>query len=245
VERALLIVEYLDENGEQGINEISRGLLLEKSTVHRLVSTLKNLGYLIQNPATKKYANSFKFFEIGNGVVKRLGLRKQAQPFMRDLSEKTKEAVNLAIMDREHVVYIDKIESPSTFKIDLAIGKKMPSYCTGLGKVLLASMEESCVRDLFKDRKLERFTENTITDIDDLIKNLRRIKSQGYCIDDEEYIAGLLCVAAPVLGHAGEPVAAISVALPKFRYDEKEIEPIVEAVKAASEGLSRELGYSL
>ena len=83
IERAMSIIEVLDEHGELGISEISDELGLEPSTVHRIVSTLKGLGYVNQNRENHKYSNSFKLFEIGNNVVKALGLKKQAMPFMR------------------------------------------------------------------------------------------------------------------------------------------------------------------
>ncbi|HOO88343.1 MAG TPA: IclR family transcriptional regulator, partial [Synergistales bacterium] len=127
IERAFAIIELLDAQGELGIAEMSRLLSLERSTVHRIVSTIKNLGYINQNPLNHKYSNSFKFFEIGNDVVKRLGLRQQAAPFLRELSEKTHEAVNLAILDGDRVIYIDKIESQSTIKVDLSVGKRFPA----------------------------------------------------------------------------------------------------------------------
>ncbi|MDD2206370.1 MAG: IclR family transcriptional regulator [Aminobacterium sp.] len=244
IERAMSIIEILDERGELGISEMSNLLSLERSTVHRIVSTLKGLGYVNQNQANHKYSNSFKLFEIGNNVVKSLGLRKQAMPFMRELSEKTNEAVNLAVMDGKYVIYIDKIESQSTIKVDLSIGKRMPSYCTGLGKIMLAYMPEHQVRALLQDEPFIRFTENTVTNFDELLEHLVTIRQQGYCIDNEEYVEGLFCVAAPVWGHSGEVFAALSVAVPKFLYaDTERLIAIRDLVIDVAKRFSTTLGY--
>ncbi|HCL78906.1 MAG TPA: IclR family transcriptional regulator, partial [Synergistaceae bacterium] len=154
-------------------------------------------------------ALSFRFFEMGNTVVKRHGLRQQGAPFLRDLSTRTNEAVNLAILDGDGVIYIDKIESRSTIKVDLSVGKRLPAYCTGLGKVLLAWMPGEKVHELLAPFPKRRFTQNTIVTCEALEESLRTVRKQGYSVDNEEYIEGLVCIAAPVRGRTGEVVAAM------------------------------------
>lgn len=243
--KALDILELLDKKGEMGISEISESLGQEKSTVHRLISTLKFKGYVIQNPSNQKYSNSFKLFEMGNNVVEELGLRRQAQPFMEELAEKSHEAVNLAILDGRYMLYIDKIESSETIKVDLNIGKRLPSYCTGLGKAMLAYIPEERLEELFKGEKFTKFTKNTVSSLAELKEQLKRIRERGYSIDNEEYVAGLVCVAAPVMSFRGEVVAALSIAVPKYRLDEgkKDLNYIVELVKDAAAKFSLQLGY--
>ncbi len=245
VERALAIIEILDIHGELGIGEMSALLALEPSTVHRLVSTLRTRNYVLQNPENRKYRNGFKIFEIGSNVVRRLGLRRQAYPFMTELAELTGEAVNLAVRDGACVVYIDKIESQATIRVDLAVGKAMPLYCTGLGKVLLASLSDDDVSRLLGDGPFERYTERTVTDLLRLRSQLEEIRERGFCIDDEEYVPGLVCVAAPVRGRNGGVLAALSIAVPKYRYLEapgrKDI--IKDLVVSAARRLSESLGF--
>ncbi|MBA1334776.1 MAG: Transcriptional regulator, IclR family [Firmicutes bacterium] len=243
--RALDIIELLDREGELGISEISNTLGLEKTTVHRLISTLKFKGYVAQNKSNQKYSNSFKLFEMGNNVVEGLGLRRQAQPFMEELAEKSHEAVNLAILNGKHMFYIDKIESSETIKVDLRIGKRLPVYCTGLGKAMLAFMPEERVHELFKGETFVKYTKNTIDNVQGLMLELRRIKAQGYSIDNEEYIPGLVCVAAPVMSFRGEAVAALSVAVPKYRLEEgeRDLGCLIGLVRTAAEKLSREMGH--
>ena len=245
VERALAIIEILDIHGELGIGEMSALLALEPSTVHRLVSTLRTRNYVLQNPENKKYRNGFKIFEIGSNVVRRLGLRRQAYPFMTELADRTGEAVNLAVRDGACVVYIDKIESQATIRVDLAVGKAMPLYCTGLGKVLLASLSDDDVSRLLGDGPFERYTEKTVTDPLRLRSQLKEIRERGFCIDDEEYVSGLVCVAAPVRGRNGSVLAALSIAVPKYRYleDPGRKDIIRDLVVSAARNLSESLGF--
>ncbi|WZL71657.1 IclR family transcriptional regulator [Clostridiaceae bacterium 35-E11] len=242
--KALDILEVLDKKHEIGISEISEILHWDKSTVHRLISTLKQKGYVVQNPLNQKYSNSFKLFEMGNNVVERLGLRRQAQPFLERLAVLTQETVNLAIMDGSSIIYIDKIESQATIKVDLSIGKKLPIYCTGLGKVMLAYKSREAVEKLLEKEAFVKYTKNTIENLEGLFEQLEQIRKQGYCIDEEEYVEGLQCIAAPVKDYSGLVIAAISVAMPKYRYDEGEKEiGYTKIVKDITDQFSKELGY--
>jgi len=216
--KALDILEVLDDQSNLGVSEIARRLDMEKSTVYRLINSLKLRGYVQQDPDTHRYMNGFRLFEMGNNVVKNMGLRKQAFPFLQELSQRTKEAVNLAVRDGKNVVYIDKMESSATIKVDLVVGKRMPMYCTGLGKVLLAYLPPELVEELLQNEVFEQFTPNTHTSLVSLMSELEVIREQGFGWDNEEYVLDLVCIAAPVFGVGDEIVAALSVALPKFRY---------------------------
>lgn len=217
--KALDILEILDENTELGVSEIARMLNMEKSTVYRLVNSLRIRGYIQQNIKNQKYLIGFKLYEIGNNVVGNMGLKKQAYPFLKELSMKTGEGVNIALRDGKHIVYLDKIETQTTIKVNLVVGKEMPVYCTGLGKIFLAYLAEDSVKDLLRDEIFERFTPQTHQNLSSLLEELRTIRQQGFAWDNEEYVEGLICVAAPVFGRGGKVIAALSTALPKFRYE--------------------------
>jgi len=218
---ALDILELLAETHSLGVTGIARRLELDKGKVFRLLQTLKEKGY-VQKNTERKYSLSLKFFEIGNSVVANMGLKQVAYPFMRELASLTGEGVNLAIRDGNTVVYIDKIESTATIKVDLRLGLRMPLYCTGLGKALLSGMEDKEIFEMFADEPFVSYTPNTIRDANQLMAAIAEVKKQGYSLDNEEYVDGLLCVAAPVTGYNGKVVAALSVAVPRFLYDEDE-----------------------
>lgn len=242
--KALGILELLDKENELGIGEISERLGLDKSTVHRLVSTLKQEGYIIQNANSKKYSNSFKLFEMGNNVVEKLGLRKIAQPYLEQISRITNETTNIAIIYDNNIMYIDRIESPATIKVDLRIGKRLPVYCTGLGKVMLAYMPKQKLEEILKNVKFIKYTKNTVENIQKLYEQLEKIREQGYCIDEEEYVEGLICVSAPIMNYRGDIIAAISIAVPKYRFDEGEKNTgFTNILKETAYNLSKEFGY--
>ncbi len=237
---ALDILELLAETHSLGVTDIARRLVLDKGKVFRLLQTLKEKGYVQKNTECK-YSLSLRFFEIGNSVVANMGLKQVAYPFMRELASLTGEGINLAIRDGNTMVYIDKIESTATIKVDLRLGLRMPLYCTGLGKALLSGMEDKEIFEMFADEPLTPYTPNTIRSANQLMAAIAEVKKQGYSIDNEEYVDGLLCVAAPVTGYRGKVVAAISVAVPRFLYDEDEgkLEMLIRNVTQVAHNFSR------
>lgn len=244
--KALTILELLNNENELSIAELSLKLKMQKSTVHRLLSTLRFKGYVVQNPVTLKYKNSLKLFEMGNNMIEGLGLRREAQFFLEELNHKTNETINLAILDKYDIVYIDKIDSPEPVRIGLSIGKRVPAYCTALGKVLLAHMGEENIDTFLRHSCLERFTENTIYDKQILRAELQKIKEQGYSIDDEEYFYGLRAVASPILNYNGEVIASLSIAFPTVRYisENDKLQEFIQEVKQTAKNISIRLGYN-
>ncbi len=243
--KAFDILELLDKRRELGITEISEALKMDKSTVHRIISTLKEKKYVVQNISNNKYSNSFKLFEMGNNVIERLGLRRLAQPYLEQVARITNETVNIAVMYDRDIIYIDKIESPATIKVDLNIGKRLPAYCTGLGKAMLAFMPEDKALKMLENVEFVKHTNKTVSDKKLLFKQFVRIREKGYCLDDEEYVEGLKCIAAPVFNYYGEVIAAISIAVPKYRYDEGEKNiGYGNLIRTTAASLSKEFGYS-
>ena len=244
VMKAFLIMEELDKYGELSIGELSDRLLMDKSTVHRLINTIKDAGYINQNPNNRKYANSLKLLAMGNRVMDKTGVKHISRPVMEELAEKTGETVNLGVRVGNKIFYIDKLESSSTIKVGLGIGTSVPCYCSGLGKAILAYTPDAERRTILDRASFEAFTEKTITDIALLQNELQRVKKEGYSIDDEEYLIGLICFGAPIFDYHGDPIAAISVSCPKYRYDPDQHRALYgKLVTEASERISRMLGF--
>ncbi|MDF3002542.1 MAG: kdgR 2 [Bacillota bacterium] len=242
--KAFLIMEALDKYGELSIGELSDRLHMDKSTVHRLINTIKDAGYINQNPDSRKYANSLKLLAMGNRVMDKTGVKHIARPVMEELASKTGETINLGVMAGNKIFYIDKLESSSTIKVGLGIGTSVPCYCSGLGKVILAYMPEKERQNVLGSISFEIFTENTITDIVLLQEELKKVRNVGYAIDDEEYLIGLICFGAPIFDYHGDPIAAISVSCPKYRYDpDQHLTLYAELVAEAAERISRMLGF--
>lgn len=248
VDRALSIIEALSQVEEMGITELSRELGLGKATVYRIITTLRLRGY-IEQTATEKYRLNLKVFELGNKVVNRLGIRKIAYPYLEKLALISKETVNLAVLEGANVYYIDRIESREPLRIQLDIGKRFPAYCTGLGRVLLAYHEPSEVAQLLGELRssgeIQKYTNKTIVDTELLQMELGKIKEQGFAFDDEQYLPGIRCVAAPVFKHTGKVAAAISVAGPTVRMTNKVVAQLIPLVRETAIGISARLGCSV
>lgn len=220
VDRALSILElFSTRRVELSVTEISNELNLNKSTVFGLLKTLLERGYLHQNMSNSKYSLGLKALEIGSNVQINDVLLQKARPYMKNLSEKFDESVFLAIEDNGEVLYIDRYLGTKTISLNSEIWMRDPIYCTGVGKCLLAFMNEDRREKILRNIKFEKRTKNTITNLKDLRKELEIIHNRGYSVDNEEFENGLICVAAPVANEEKGIVAAISVSTLTVRFD--------------------------
>jgi IclR family KDG regulon transcriptional repressor len=248
IDRVSSIVDILAQS-VQGISirELSSAIGLPKGTTHRLLSSLSYFGYVRQDPKTRNYFLGLKFVELGQTLLSQLDLRKEAEPFLRDLAERTKETIHLVIFDRNEIVYIDKVETdhnPSGLKMASRIGLRNPAHSSAVGKMILASFSEEELRNFFKEKKLVRRTENTITDPAQLREHLKIVLKQGYAIDDEENEKGIRCVGAPIYNEMGKTVAAISITAPAFRVTKKTVqETLNKEVMETAFKISERLGF--
>jgi DNA-binding IclR family transcriptional regulator len=153
----------------------------------------------------------------------------------------TKETVHLAELNGTEVVYLDKIDGPLSISMRSRIGISKPSYCTGLGKILLAYQNEERLAGILDQLVLKPHTENTITDKSILVRRLKEYRERGYSLDNEEIEIGLFCIAAPITDITGRVVAAISLSAPKYRVENR-LEELIPQVKRTAAGISFELG---
>ncbi|MCL6610612.1 MAG: IclR family transcriptional regulator [Peptococcaceae bacterium] len=242
VEKAFTVLDALCRADEAGITELSRELGMGKTTVFRLVATLEMLGLVRQLPSGK-YAPTLKIFEMGSRVVSRLGVRKPAAPFLEELYYACNETVNLAVLDKGEVIYLDRWESKEPLRIGLDVGVRVPAYCSGLGKAILAHLESADRKRALSFADFRRYTENTITDPELLARELEIVRSQGYAVDNGEYIEGIVCLGAPVFGHEGRVVAAVSIAAPSVRLNKKQMLDLIPRLKDTAAKISARLGY--
>ncbi|GAA4717475.1 IclR family transcriptional regulator [Brevibacillus fulvus] len=244
VDRALHILELLKEQNEGlGITELANRMDIAKSTVHRLLTSLKKQGYVRQEPSNERYLLGLKLIELGSFVTRSLEIRKVAIPFMNSLVQETGETSHLVVLEDGEVVYIEKIESPYTIRMYSLIGRRAPVHCTGVGKAIIAYLPEEQVRKLASYRGLRKFTDNTITSLEDLLVHLQEIREMGYALDREEHEAGVHCVAAPIFNHNGEAVSGLSVAGPLMRMDEEKVRFCADRVVHYAREISRHLGF--
>jgi DNA-binding IclR family transcriptional regulator len=248
IERASSILDILGQS-PQGISirELSIKIKLPKGTIHRLLSSLSYFGYVHQDPKTRNYLLGFKLVELGNLLLNQLDLRKEAEPFLKDLAERTKETVHMVILDRNEVVYIDKVETEqhtSGLRMASRVGLRNPAHSCAVGKVLLADFSEEALNNFIKEKGLPKRTENTITNSIQLKEHLNLVRAQGYAIDDEENEKGIRCVAAPIRNEVGRAVAAVSISGPAFQVTKKVVqERLKKEVMETAIKISQRLGF--
>lgn len=247
VTRALVLLEILArEDRAISLSELARKAQLKPATTHRLLTTMMNRGFIEQDPVSSHYRLGIKTFEIGNAALNVNDLRTISRPFLKSLAQQTNETTNLAILDGAEVVYIDQLESTNIVivKMFARVGSRGPAYCTGTGKVLLADLPEEELKKRLAQVEFIKFTEHTITDIDELIKVLHQIRKQGFAIDFSERDEGVICIAAPIRNFEKRVQAAISVSAPAQRMDRRRIETeILPLLLKAAQQISERLGF--
>ena len=207
LDKSLQVIDLLSKN-PQGLSplEMSNIIGFPKSSIHHILSTFLPYDYVAQNAETKKYSLGFKFLSLGRVILNSFDVRKIANKYLLELHDECKEATHLAILRNGKVIYIDKIDTQGGLSLATYIGFRTEPHAGAGGKVLLSELSPKDILTIYHGRVLKQYGKNTITNIDDLFKELEKIRKQGYAIDNEEYYEGVRCVAAPI--RAGEKIVA-------------------------------------
>lgn len=208
---------------------------LPKSTVHRIAAQLVQWGVL--DRVGDGFRPGLRLFEWGSLVPHQRELRAAAVPFMEDLYESTHETVHLGVLEGLEVVYVDKITGHRRVSVPTSIGGRMPTYCTALGKAILAFSPAKVVEGVIANGLAPR-TRYTIVVPRVLREELAQVRRDGVAYDREESTLGVACAAAAVLDADGLAVASLSVTGPTLRFDPERLGP---AVRTAALGLTRVL----
>lgn len=250
IERGCRILDHLSRGKQNySIQDLSLDLHLPKPTVHRILSTLRHFGFVVQDEISKQYGLGFRLVELGHTVLDRIDLRKVAEPFLSNLARLAQETVHLVILDQGEgeIVYLDKVEAvedPKSLRMVSRIGMRNYAHSCAVGKILLAYLPDAEVDEIIAQKGLPRLTKNTIVRSGKLKEHLSTVKTQGYAIDDEENEEGIRCIAAPVKNDRGDVLAAISISGPSVRLTEERIHNKLEkqVMKSALQ-ISEKLGY--
>lgn len=240
IEKALDVLEFLSGNqSEIGIAEISKQLNMGLSTVHRVLSTLKYRGYIIQNKKNAKYRLGIKLFELGCEVQNTKSLIRIIRPYLGKLLKMTNETANLAILEGKDVVYLDTFGSSEILRTEIIPGTRTPAHCTALGKAILAHLSDSEFNYLYQSNEsIISLTSKSISSLGDLKKELKKVKEQGYALDREEYKIGINCISVPILNINGEAIAAISLTSPASRFTIEKMEDAKNKLMIVSKEIS-------
>jgi DNA-binding IclR family transcriptional regulator len=243
IEKASEVLSLFDRNHtEWGVREVAEKLDLAKSSAHDLLNSLAQVG-LLGKTDEGRYRLGWRLVTLSETLLVTTELRREARPIMEELAAQYQETIHLAILDDTKVVYVDKLEGRQAVRVELtSLGTRLYAHCSALGKVLLAYRSEAEVKRIIKSEGLPRFTENTITDADELEQALTKISKQGYAYDLEEILPDLCCVGAPIRNHTGQVIAAISMSMPSYRFQRSQAE-FRKAVMRTAKTISEKLGY--
>lgn len=221
-----------------GVSEIGVLLGLPKPTAHRIVRMLESEGLLQREPGNRRYVPGSRMVQLGLGMVAAAMLRSPRHAILESLSQKIGETCNFGVMTGSHVVYLDRVESAWPFGLRFESGSRVPLHCTSMGKLFLSQLPAQRRSLLLRSIPLHRYTETTIVDLERLEEELESIRAAQVSIDNQEFLAGVVCVAVPVFNPGGQPVAAIAISAPLARMSVQQGLQHVPLLQEASKQLS-------
>jgi DNA-binding IclR family transcriptional regulator len=243
--KAAAIIDLLaDRDNPVSLTVMAGELGIAKSTLHGILATLNSIGYVNKDPESGDYRLGLHLFEIGNAISRKLDERRIAAPYMETLAKKTGETAHLAVLEDGEVLYLNKQESNSSIRIITESGLKLPVHCSGLGKALLSGLSDDEIIALLGKKGMTKYTETTITNANDLVKEIDEVRRKGYASDKQEFMIGLRCVAAPIHNINGKVTCAISISGPISRMTGDLLEAKRTHLMKAARSISRKLGYT-
>ncbi|GAE26416.1 transcriptional regulator [Halalkalibacter wakoensis JCM 9140] len=243
VVKSLVILNLFRKHSTLTLNEIVRLSELPKTSAHRMVGSLTEMGFLTKDNQGS-YSLGLLFLEFGEIVSERLNLRKIAKPYMEDLRDKVNEAVNLTIRDGDEALYVEKIDTDHPVRLFTKIGRRSPLYTGACSRIILAYMEDQ-EREAYVERTtLESIGIKTITSKSKLKEVLHQSRLNGYTISYSELENNTVSIAAPIFNYAGQIAGGLSVAGPETRFTEDKIKELTQQVKETAYRISKELGFT-
>jgi IclR family transcriptional regulator, acetate operon repressor len=221
-----------------GVSELGVLLGLPKPTAHRIVRMLESECLLQREPGSRRYVPGARMVQLGLGIVAASMLCAPRHAILEALSQKIGETCNFGVMTGSHVVYLDRVESAWPLGLRFEPGSRVPLHCTSMGKLFLSSLPAQKRALLLRSIPLYRYTENTITDVGRLESALEKIHASEISTDNQEFIAGVVCVAVPVRDANKQAVAALAVSAPLARMSMQQGLQHVALLQAAAEQLT-------
>jgi DNA-binding IclR family transcriptional regulator len=225
------------------MSELARQVGLNRSTTYRILLSLERTGLVRKDEETGTYSLGLATFEIGNAYLSQMDLIQVCRPVMADLAQKVQETVHLAVLSNQEIVYVEKVDSPRTLGVISKIGQRGPLYSTALGKVLLAHQPKQEQSKIIREMRLKPFTVNTITSKKDLVKELKRVREQGYALDQRESEIDIECIGAAIKNYLGDTIAALSISGPQKKIKTAGDKEFINSVVEAANLISSKMGY--
>ncbi len=240
--RGLAVLEALaGTDGGATLTTLAAQLDIPAPTAHRLLATLEASGYVQAGPRGE-WRMGIRAFHVGSAFLVHRNLVAQSFPHLKDLMARSGETANLAVVESGEAVFVEQVQSLELMRMSAKLGARAPLHASGVGKAMLAAMDERAAAAMLGRRDLARYTVHTLTSRPALARELAATRARGYAIDDEEHATGLRCVAAVVRDENGEPWAAVSLAGPTTRITPDRIPVLGALVRATARELTAALG---
>lgn len=246
VSRALDILELFLGHASLSAPEITDRLGLPRTTVHELVTTLVDRAYLTPLAGQPtRYRLGMRLFQLGGVFAEHLDLAREAQEVAGEVAAACDETVHVALLDGTDVVYIAKVDSTHPVRMVSAVGRRLPAHCTGVGKMLLSGLTPEALDARYPPgAQLPAMTPRSITSPPRLRAHLAQVRERGVAYDECESNSAVNCAAAPVYDRGGTMVAAISISVPTFRWNDEVRREWGELVRDGAARLSQRLGHT-
>lgn len=243
VDRALILLEALaqDDRGLR-LTELSKRTGLSLTTVHRLLTTLEQRRFVQFSPADSAWHVGLQAFAVGSAFSRERNFVAPAMPFLRRLRDQTRETANLGVVEDGEIVLLTQVPSHEIARAISTVGGRTPMTASGIGKAILSSYSSATVHAVVRQRGMRRVTRTTLGTVEALECELADARRNGYAIDDEEFVPGLRCVAAPVYNDKAEVVCAISVSGLPLRMAPERLPKLGRLVARTANELTTALG---
>lgn len=242
LDRGMLILGFLAESDGISLSELSERSEQSSATVYRALITLQSREIVEFEENTQLWYIGAGAFRIGSVFLNRTNILQRSRPVMQNLMRLIGETANLGIERNDWVLFVSQVESSQTIRAFFPPGTRNPMHASGIGKTLMANFPRERVQKIIKEQGLERFTDKTITDPDQLFTELEAIKRKGFAVDDEERTEGMRCIAAPIFDAYGDPIAGLSISGPTFRIPQNATSKIGEIVSDSARAVTKDLG---
>ena len=243
--RAVAVLDcFTQDRSELGVREIARMVKLSSSATGRLLSALRELGILSQNPETRAYSMGGRVLTWAGVYASMLDVRNKALPAIEELHHSTQETISLYVLEGSERVCVERLESPQNVRIVARLGRRLPLYAGAAGKVLLAFLPPQRQEAFFAITELVPLTPRTIVDEKHLREELKKVHKKGAAVSFGEWIEDAAGVAAPILNRNGEVVAALTISGPIQRFNKENVSRYCTEVKRVAARISEGMGYA-
>lgn len=244
ISKACLLIETLSTQRSWELTDLCKAVGMPKTTVHRMLLTLEDNGYVVQEKQRGEYCLSFKLFSIGSRMMQHSSFVDIARPYCRELLEAVDETVNLCVVSGIEMLVVDKQVTSQMLRQDSIIGSSFPLFQSASGKIFLAFADEAETKKVLALIKEQRSSMNSEQVMRDLYAELEKVRQTGLAYDYEEVFKGVRCTAAPIYDFQDKLVATISISVPTARLNKKANANIETHILQAARKISQRLGAS-